>query len=94
MSWDTSMPTITFGEECGYEMLDSILNGRHHSASGYGWGVRVWVRQGVVITARWGGTSVDGEVCSTSLLAWSNVAQDYVTAIEVPTYDIYKIEVL
>lgn len=91
----TALPTLTFGERCDYEMLDVILNG---SQGPWGWGVRVWFKQGVAITARWGGSSweyEDGESESyTMLLAWSEKERDYVNEIVVPTDDITRLEIL
>jgi hypothetical protein len=87
------MPTITFGENCDYERFDSILNGY---GGEYGWGVRVWIN-GVIVTARWGGTSCDydrdGDLFTT-LLAWDFKDDDYTRPIEVRTYDITKVEIL
>ena len=103
MNGDTEMPTITFGGDCTYDTLDTILNGNQDTGyaidgSVFGWGVRVWLKQGVIITALWGATYYDYEfgnhVTRTSLLAWSDKDQDYNNLIEVDTDDITKIEIL
>jgi len=89
------MPVVTFGSECDYEMLDGILNGSSHGGK-FGWGVRVWIN-GVIVTARWGGTYWDDENRDdlfTTLLAWDIKDGDYTKEIEVRTYDITKVEIL
>jgi hypothetical protein len=96
----TEMPTVTFGENCAYDVLDSILNSFSrntswkHEGVGYGWAARIWLKQGVIVTALWGSTSyVDGDD-QTTLLAWSEEARDYCNPITVATDDIRKVEIL
>lgn len=101
MNGHTEMPLLTFGEDCDYDTLDSILNGnsdtawKHHGVI-YGWAVRIWLKQGVIITALWGWTNHDYEddVTKTSLLAWSEKDRDYNRAMRIPTDDITRLEIL
>lgn len=101
MNGHQELPTLTFGDDQTYEILDSILNGQEaRGRDMFGWAVRVWCKQGVIIVARWGGTSCPGNegdwVCrdKTSLLAWSDEKQDYTNEISVLTDDITRIEVV
>ena len=102
MNGNSAMPAIGFSEGCTYDMLDSLLNdSRARDAlrpqhGGYGWAVRIWLKQGVIITALWGetGWNNEEEYDTTSLLAWSEKDQDYSTPITIPTDDIQKLEVL
>lgn len=91
MNGDTAMPAITFGEDCTYDMLDVLLNANDkYSYAGWGLAVKLWLKQGVAITALWGCTK--GDV--TTVLAWSSKAQDYCNEVDLPTDDIVKVEVL
>lgn len=101
MNGNTEMPTLTFGDNCTYDTLDSILNGNvntgwTHNGVRYGWAVRVWLKQGVIVTALWGWThyDYDREADYTSMLAWSEEDRDYNRKISVLTDDIRKVEVL
>ena len=94
MNGNEAMPTLTFSDECDYEMLDHILNGG--AGNRWGWGVRIWFAQGVIVTARWGGSSWDDTISDsfTSLLAWDEGSQDYTNEIRVRTDDITRLEIL
>jgi len=97
----TEMPTLTFGGGCTYDTLDSILNGNtgtgwEHGGVSYGWAVRAWFKQGVIVTALWGWTHYNNEEDDdfTSLLAWDEVKQDYCNKLSVRTDDITRLEIL
>ncbi len=77
-----------------FEMVDDILH--PFGYEDYGWGVRVWMKQGVIITGRWGRTTFDLEAGreQTSLLSWSDKDQDYCKPISVVTDDITRLEIL
>lgn len=97
MNGDTAMPTLTFSGNCDYGVLDSILH-RRPTTTRYGWAVRIWLKQGVILTAQWGyteGQMIDGVwVDQTALRVWSETAGDYVKEIRVSTDDITRLEVL
>jgi hypothetical protein len=103
MNGHTAMPTLGFGQNCTYDVLDSILNanvwtGYEVDGQRYGWSVRIWCKQGVCITALWGVTDYidNGEHSEdmTDVLAWSFKHEDYCTRISIPTDDIVRLEIL
>ena len=96
MNGNTAMPAIGFSEGCTYDMLDSLLNNSSARLKSYGWAVRIWLKQGVILTALWGetGWNNDEDYDTTSLLAWTEKDGDYTTPITIRTDDITRLEVL
>ena len=80
------MPVITFGPECSYDTIDTILSS---------WGVKIWLKQGAIITAAWGCcTAGDNDETVALVKAWSDTANDFATPLSIPVDSITKLEVL
>lgn len=98
MNGNTAMPTLQFGPDCTYDVLDSILNGNKdtgwtHGGVRYGWAVRIWLGN-AIITALWGWTHYDYDLETdvTKVLAWSE--GDYCKPLEITTDMITRLEIL
>ena len=87
MNGDRALPTISFGEDCTYSMLDSLLTG---------WAARVWLTDGVILPAVWVGTEFDDRRGAdlTTLRVWSRADDDFTNTLRVMTDAITRIEVI
>jgi len=96
----TGRPVLTFGVNCNYGVLDSILNGNRNTSYekdgiSYGWAVRIWVR-GLIVTGLWGWTDYNHvpQQDLTKVLLWDVEANDYCLPVEIPTDEITRLEIL
>lgn len=100
MNSDTGMPTLTFACYLDYGVLDQLLNSnpspRKADGERYGWAVRIWLKQKVILPALWGYTKYDNEEYAdfTTVLAWSEKDCDYTRRIRIPTDDITRLELI
>lgn len=85
MNGHTEIPPITINPEASYDMMHGILSG---------YACRVWLTDGVILTAEWVGDSpISPDVEGTALCVWNTKTDDYDIEVVVPTDNIRKVEI-